>query len=478
MAISTKKNYIYQMLYQILNIISPLITAPYIARMLGADGIGTYSYTQNIVNYFLMIAMLGVQNYGTRSIAEVKDSKKEMSRIFWSIYDCQLILSSIMLLGYALYLMLVCDANIIVAIAQTLLLLSAFFDITWLFQGLELFKLTVTRNMMVKVTTVVCIFIFVKSPDDVWKYTVIMAGGTLLAQISIFSLLKKYVYMYKPTRKEIFAHFKPNLTLFLPVIASSLFNSMDKIMVGKLSSLTELGYYENAEKITNIPNSFITSLGIVMLPRMTYLSKTGKKVESEDLLYKSFVYVSFMSAALTIGIISVSTVFVPWFLGKEFNPVSSLLLFLSPALIFMCWATVIRTQFLIPRNMDKEYLISMFLGAGVNIVLNVFLIKNMGAKGASLATLIAETVVCFVQIFVIRKYLNLKKIIFKCIPFYLFGTIMYLCVYKIYIINEFYSLIVRVAIGGIIYLSLSCVYLFFSERQLLVGLIKQKRDKS
>ena len=213
-----------------------------------------------------------------------------------------------------------------------------------------------------------------------------------------------------------------------------------------------------------------------MLPRMSYLSEKGKEEESKNLLYKSFIYVSFMSAALTLGIVSVSSVFIPWFLGEQFTPVSALLLFLSPALIFMCWATVIRTQFLIPRNMDRDYLASMFLGAAVNIVMNIFLIKSMGAIGASVATLVAELVVCLVQMLVVRKYFNMKKIISKCIPFYLFGIIMYLCVFKIYVVNDFLSLLVRTVLGALIYLTLSFTYLFFSERQLLAGIFKNKTE--
>lgn len=475
MKISAKKNYIYQLIYQILTIITPLITSPYLSRVLGADGIGKYSYTQNIANYFLIVSMLGVKNYGTRSIAKVQDDKIKLSKTFWSIYDCQLFLSLMMLIVYIIYLVFICDISFIVSLAQMLIILSAFFDVTWFFQGLELFKLTVTRNIVIKILTVLSIFTFVKSNSDVWIYAVIISGGTFLSQLSIAVVLKKYVSFYRPKFREIIVHFKPNLILFLPVIASSLFNSMDKIMVGRISSTTELGYYENAENITNIPNSFITSLGTVMLPRMSHLSQEGKEKESENLLNKSFLYISFMSSALTIGIISVSTVFVPWFFGNEFIPVSSLLPFLSPALIFMCWANVIRTQFLIPRGMDKEYLFSMFLGAGVNIILNAIFIQTMGARGASFATLIAEATVCITQMIIVRKQLRLKRIILQCIPFYFFGVVMYFYICNIYLINNFYSLILRIIIGALIYMVLSFIYLYITERQMFLALIKRKK---
>lgn len=180
--VNLKKNFAYQIAYQILTIIFPLITSPYLSRVLGPEGLGEYSYTYSIAYYFSLFILLGVNNYGTREIAKVKDNKSERTVVFWSIYYVQFIAGIIIVTLYILTQMIFRQDSALASI-QLLYVLSAVLDINWLFFGLERFKVTVTRNCIVKIITVLSIFIFVHDNGDTTAYAVIMALGFLLSQL-------------------------------------------------------------------------------------------------------------------------------------------------------------------------------------------------------------------------------------------------------------------------------------------------------
>ena len=172
---SIKKNFSYNLVYQVLNLVILLVTSPYIARVLGPDKSGIYSYTYSVANFFLLAAMLGVNNYGNRSIALIRDDKEKLSKTFSSIYVLQLLTSAISVTAYVIYLVWIIDANRTVALVQGVYLMSAAFDINWFFFGLEKFKLTVTRNMVIRILSLVGIFVFVKDQNDLFIY--ICYGG-------------------------------------------------------------------------------------------------------------------------------------------------------------------------------------------------------------------------------------------------------------------------------------------------------------
>ena len=208
-----KKNFIYNIIYQIFIMIIPLITAPYLARVVGADGVGTYSYTYSIVYYFMLLTHLGVNNYGNRSIAKVRDNKEKLSKTFWSIYSMQLIMGIIMLSLYVIYISFFNIKYKSIATIQTLFILSAMLDINWLFFGLEEFKKTVTRNTIIKLLNVSLIFLLVKNSNDLWKYTLIMSSMTVLGQAILWNFLRKRISFQKVSLKDITKHIKPNLIL-------------------------------------------------------------------------------------------------------------------------------------------------------------------------------------------------------------------------------------------------------------------------
>lgn len=469
----TKRNFIYNIGYQILSVCLPLISAPYVSRVLGAYNLGVYNYTYSIADYFILLAMLGVKNYGNRQIAMVRDDKKKLSKTFCSIYALQLLSSFVMIVLYFLYICTFAHENRRVSIAQSLYLMTAVVDISWFFFGMEEFKITVTRNAIIKVASLICIFIFVKRRDDLLLYTLILAGSMLAGYISIFPFLKKYVKVIKPTLSEIKQHIKPNLLLFIPVIAVSIFNVMDKIMLGWISSYEQVGLYGNTEKLMRIPLGIITALGTVMMPHMSHMVATGDIERSKKVIEQSMIFIMCMGCALAGGLAGVGHVFAPIFFGEEFVACGTLIMFLSPTVLSLSWANVIRMQYLIPNKMDTEFTISTIIGAVVNIIANMLLIPKYGALGAIWGTLCAETSLTFYQTWVVRKYLPIRRYLSETIPFLIIGIFM--CVVVVMMGNHlnggFGTLVIQILSGVVIYVSLILIYIFTNKKE---GIIQFK----
>jgi O-antigen/teichoic acid export membrane protein len=460
-------NYFYNLLYQILLIIMPLITIPYVSRVIGAEGLGIYSYTNSIANYFVLFAMLGLNNYGNRSIAKVRADKKELSHTFWSIYITQFVAAISVVLLYVLYLNVSKSTNSNIATIQLLFVCSSLFDINWFFFGIEKFKLTVSRNILIKLLTVLFIFLFVKTADDLNIYTTILSGSILLNQIVLWGYLRKYVVWVRPAISDIIGHIRPNLILFIPVISVSLYKVMDKVMIGMLSDMFQLGYYENAEKINSVQISISTALGTVMLPRMTNILVSGDNRRFQSVLRKSMQFVMFLSFALCFGIIAVASDFVPLFMGKEFIPSSAIILILAPIGIIISWANVIRTQFLIPNSKDKIYIFSVILGAIINLFLNLLLINKYGGLGAAIATLATEFIVMLYQTIKCRKYIDIKQFLLDNFIFLFIGIFMFIVVKLTGLLfeREIISLIMQIGIGTFTYILLAFIYFYFFQKE-------------
>lgn len=459
---SIKKNFLYNAFYQVLTLILPLITTPYISRVMGAERVGVYSYAYSIAYYFGMFILLGTNNYGNRTIASVRDDKKNLSKTFWSIYAMQLFLGLFVSTVYLMYVFVIAEEQMM-ALLQIIYLISVALDISWFFFGIEQFKLTVTRNTIIKILTVVAMLLFVKSIDDLYIYALIMVGSSLISQIFLWIFLKDYVIFQKITLCDIKKHIIPNLILFIPVIAISLYALMGKIILGNMSSMIEVGYFESANKLTVIPTMAVTALGTVMLPRISNMVSHGQHEETQKYLEKSLIISVFLSSSMALGISAVSKEFVPLFYGEGFDKCKILIPILVLSSIFVSWANVIRTQYLIPYKKDKIYIQSVFLGAIINIILNILLIPTLQSIGAAIASLSAEIIVSVFQTFKVRKELHIRSYLKKSIPFLIIGFIMYAIVIQVpFINNNIITIIIKVIVGGLIYLSLSVLYYKYS----------------
>lgn len=473
-----KKNLGYQTIYQILNTCIPLITSPYLARVLGAEKQGVFSYTQSIINYFTLFAMLGVVNYGTRTIADCSDDKVKRSKTFWNIYIFQMFCTLVSISIYIIYLTQICSQNVFIAFLQMFYLLGSLVDINWLFFGIEKFKVTVSRNMVIRICSVVLILTMVKKPSDLWIYTIIMAGSTFLSNAILWFFAAKEIDLKafkEVSKQEVIKHIKPNLVLFVPLMAMSVYHIMDKTMLGVLSTYEQVGYYYNADKIINIPIGVLTGVGTVMLPRMTALNKEGKLKEAKKLFLLTFELIVVVSVAMACGISAISKEFTPFFFGQGYDACISLTIALSPVLVVKGLSEISRMLYLIPNHKEKVFIESVFCGAVVNFVVNSILIVRLGAFGAVVGTLVAELVSCVWQYTKMNKYISCLTTIFKSMTYVVFGVVMFLVVRLVstWFNGGIVGISFEILIGVFTYASLCVAYWKITKNE-IAGLINLK----
>ena len=455
----------------------PLITTPYVSRILGSDNIGIYSFYFSIAHYFSLFVLLGLNNYGNRTVASTRDDKEKLSINFINIYAFQVACGIIASIFYLFYAVKVAE-NSTIALIFYLYLLGSVFDVNWFFFGMEKFKLTVVRNSIIKITSTIFIFALVKDKGNVDKYCLIFSLSYLISQLCLWPYIFKEIIFRLPTYSEIKKHIKPNLVLFLTVLLVSLFKIMDKIMLGICSNYDEVGYYESSEKVISFPIALITALGTVMLPRTTNLMSNNKEEQAKKYIDISIVFAIFVSSSLCFGIMGVSKEFVPLFYGKGYERCVGVFISLLPSTLFLAFANVIRTQYLLPKKMDKSYIISAGLGATVNILINLMLIPKFGSVGAAIGTLFAEFTVCAWQSYSVHKNLPIITYIKKSTPFILSGITMFVVIYNIVIPLDsvFHQLLFKIGLGVIVYIASALLYCFiykivFKEKCFEINLI-------
>lgn len=463
--ISVKKNYLYSVAYQLLLIIAPLVTSPLLSRRLGPDMIGQQSYSYSVATYFMLFTMLGVSNYGNRCVAKARDNRFQLSKTFWTIYGFQLIRALVVLSIYIIYVLFVNKKYYLIAIINSIYVLSGVFDISWMFFGMEQFKITVPVNFTIKVLNILAIVLLIKEPSDIYIYSIIIGMIPVITNVILWRYLKQFVDWYKPNFQDIKPHIKPELVLFLPVIAVSLYKVMDRIMLGNLSNSIEVGYYTQSESIVNIPMSLITSLGAVMLPRISNLISKGDVNSTKKYIESSILFAMMLASVMTFGLLSIAPTFATTFFGEKYAPCGILIMGLSVTIIFISWANVIRTQFLIPNSKDKEFMISIIAGAVVNLIINFCLIPKYASNGALIGTICAEFIVCVLQTFMVRKYLPIKKYFISVFPYICFGFIMFICVRFItpFFVNKYIQLCMQLLVGATIYGGILLIFSFFHK---------------
>lgn len=469
MSRSVKVNFAYQASYQVLLILTPLITTPYLSRTLGAEGVGLFSYTHAITNYFVMFATLGMSNYGVRAVAACGDDRKKRSRVFCSAYLCQLAVGVIVLTAYAIYAFLFPQGGILVSLIWGLWVISALLDVSWLLFGVEEFKVPTIRSIITKIMSLVVIFAFVKSSEDLWIYILAIAGSFLLNQLFVWPFVSRYIDFVKPTFQESVSHLLPNLRLFIPVIAISLYTSMDKILLGAIAGEAQTGFFEYSEKLSKIPMALITAMTTVMLPRMSSSVASGDRAKAVAQLDNSLWVMLTLAFAFSFGIAAIAPEFAPVFLGEEFAECDIIMIVLAAIIPLISLSNVLGKQYLLPTFRDGKYTASLCAGAAVNIAVNLSLIPGMGAMGAAIATVAAELTVAFVQVIIVRSELPLARYLKNAIPLFASGALMALAVrVAADQFNALWGLSIQglaaeVLIGAVTYMLLICAWCVISK---------------
>lgn len=428
-----KNNAIFNLIYQLTIIIIPLITTPYVSRILGVNNIGTYSYVLSIVSYFTLFAAFGLNSYGQREIACSLDNKKRISEYFWELVCNRFLTTLIVIFLYFVLTFTVFESNYkIYYLITTLNILAIAFDITWFFQGIENFKTIAIRNMSIKLLSAICIFLFVKSENDLLLYFLINSSALILSSLSVWFLIPKYVKKSQIKFSRILYHFKGSFTYFIPTIAIQIYTILDKSMLQWITnSIEENGIYDQAEKIVKVLLTLIQFLNVIMTSRMSFLYQNKRFDEAKKLCEKSYRFLSMLMFPICMGSILIAPNLIPLYLGNGYEGSIVLMQIFSPLIIFIGISSFVASHYMTPIGKQKISNIALIIGAIVNFTLNLFLIKLYGAKGAATSSIIAECFIACAAIYNARKFLDLRSY-FKISYKHIIGAaIMFISTYLI-----------------------------------------------
>ena len=451
---SIAKNYIYNLLYQLLTIVTPLITTPYVCRVLGVNNNGIYGYTLSIVTYFILFGSLGTNMYGQREIAYVQDDKKKQTKIFWEIMLIKVIsylfasLAFVLFLcisgEYALYYRILCVA-----------LLANLIDISWFFQGNEDFEKTVIRNMIVKVLGLILVFLLVKTKNDLWIYFTIYVLSEFLGNLSLWLYLPKYLDK-NSGKKKLKKHLKPIMALFIPQIAIQIYAVLDKTMVGNITGdMAEVAYYDQAQRVIRALLLIVSAMSTVMCSRIAYAYSKHKYKDMKKYLNQSVHMVWLLATPFILGTFAISKHLVPIYFGAGFEPVVGLMNVTSIILLSIGLNNITGIQYLIQTKQQKIFTKSVTIAAIINVILNYFFIKMYGAIGAAYSSIIAETFILIYHLRYTKEYLTLKDIILASYKYIISSIVMYIVIMLLSqkLDMGIISLGIKVIVGAISYLA-------------------------
>lgn len=425
---SVKLNFIYLSLYKMLELLLPLVTSPLLSRRLGAEALGIYSYTYSIVSLFVVIAELGFYRYGLREIAKVRDNQKQLNQTYSNIFFTHII-NALVILSLFIFSVFcfyqTSDKKFL--LIQGILIFNNLIDNSFLYIGLENIKPIAIRDGMTKLIAFALIILLIKSPDDLMVYITLMALSATISKLISLLYSRKFVTFIKPEIKVCMTIYRPMLLLMIPALASVIYQSMDKIMIGWYYNETHVGYYDCASKAL-IPRNIITALGTVLCPSIANLYASNQKEIAKQKITYSFTVSMIMALSFMFGISAIAQDFAPWFWGKSFATCSPMLIGLSISIPIWTIGEVIRNQFLLPTGRDKEYTWVFVAGVITNAIVNSILIPQYGAMGAIIATTVAEIEMSLIQLYLVRKDLPLVKQLLTLWPYLLAGMFMLLTV--------------------------------------------------
>ena len=476
---SLKKNIAISTLYQILLIILPIVTAPYIARVLGPDQSGVYDYTTSIMTYFAMFAALGTASYGVREIARVRDDAAMRSKLFWEIELMTVMTSSACIVVWFIFIALTPQYKTIYLVL-TMGLLSTMFDISWFFAGMEQFKYTVTKNAACKLIGVILMFLFVKKQEDLLLYVIIIISSTMIGNLSMWLYVPRFVEKVDFRTLTFRKHFHETLIYFVPTVATSVYTVLDRTLIGVITkNKAENGCYHYAMQIVNMMKALtFSSLNMVLGSRLSFLFAEKKYDEIKEKIADSTNYILFMGIGICFGMIGVAKRFVPVFLGAGYDRVVTMLILMSPIVIIIGISNCLGSQYFTPagyRKLSARYII---IGAVVNLLLNLVLIPKFWGYGAIVASLIAEGAITVLYLKNCNGYLRVSTIIKDSWKKLIAGLIM-LIVIKVLdgiISSDIVALFVEVAVGFTVYLAAVTLLRDSFMTDLVIGkILKRKR---
>ncbi|MFI3730993.1 oligosaccharide flippase family protein [Vagococcus fluvialis] len=468
------ENFIYQTVYQLTLIALPIITIPIVSHSLGAEGIGLYNYVTSIVTYFILFAGLGLSNYGVREIASVQGNKKDLSKKFWELEFFNLMIVSIIIIFYLIFLSLV--PNKIFFMVSGISLFATFFDISWFYQGIQDFKQITLINLFVKIISFLCIIFFINNSEDLLNYFLIQSGSILLSNICLWIFIKNKVSFIKVTFKECVAHFVPALHYFIGKISITLYTTLNKTLLGLLSTTLVVGLYTNSLQLITIIVTLIGTLDMVLMPHMTKLITENNENKMIRIMEQTIDLQLFFSIPLSFGLVLINEKLIPWFFGDSFSYLKYTVPVFSPLIIIMPLGISIVRQYLLPLKKIKQFNISVINAAAIGIILNILLIPKIGIWGAVIATSISELFVTGFRLYDLKKNTDFQFKLKNIIIYFISGISMFILTNIITNNMEanFKTTIIQCIVGFSVYMILTLL----TKTNVIVNFLLMKKGKN
>ena len=453
---SVRLNFVMSMAYQVLVVILPMITAPYVARVLGADKSGIYSFTASYQTYFSMFAALGTVSYGSREIARNRKDRPLRSKLFWEIELMTVLTSTISIIAFIAFIASR-DRYQIYYIPQIMAILAVMFDISWFFTGIEEFRYIVTKNAVFKLLGAVMIFALVHKPDDLLIYIIILSASTMLGNMSMWIHMPRFLDPVDFRTLTIRRHLKETLVYFIPSVATSIYTVLDKTLIGEITrNEAENGNYDKVVQIINIMKALtFTALNSVLGARISFLFAEKKYDEIRRRIETSINYILFMGLAIGFGLAGVAPRFIPWFLGPGYDRSVMMLIMMSPIVVIIGVSNCLGSQYYTPSGKRAQSARFIIAGSVVNLILNLILIPRFWGYGAIAASLIAELTITILYITFAGESFHPVVLLRDGWKKLIAAALMFAAVRLIdpYFNSNFIALVCEVCLGGAIYIA-------------------------
>lgn len=425
---SLKKNAALNMAKTVMSLVFPLITFPYVSRVLGPVYIGKVNFAQSIVSYFALVAALGVSTYAVRESAKLRDDRKNLSVFVKEVFFLNMISTVIAYILFALALVVVPafeTYRILLCVCGASILFTTL-GMDWLYTGLEEFKYITVRSVVFQFISLILLFAFVRNRDDYLKYAGISVLSSVGSNICNFIHARRFVD-FKEKTQSLKKHLKPVFTLFAMSAAVSIYTVLDTTMLGFIKGDEAVGIYTAATKINRMVIMMITAATAVLLPRLSYYADKDRN-EFLRLANKAVQFVVMFSVPCAAGLFILAEPAVLLFSGEQFLPAVPVMKIMNAVIVFIGLSNVIGIQIFMSVGKEKYTLFSVIVGATANFVMNMILIPRFGAKGAAIGTVCAEFSVTAIQVVWAREYFDFKRLLVHVLKILVSLSVMSICV--------------------------------------------------
>ena len=403
--ISLKRNFVMNTLLTISSFIFPLISFPYVSRVLLPTGTGKINFVTSIIAYFSMFAQMGIPTYGIRACAKVRDNREELSKTVQELLIINLIMNCVVYIVLAIAIATIPklheEKTLFILMSSSIILSSI--GIEWLYKALEQYSYITIRSMIFKLISLALLFLFVHKKEDYVVYGAITIFSASASNILNLLNAHKFIEFRRVGNYNLKRHLKPIGVFFALVCAATIYTNIDNVMLGFMTSDADVGYYGAAVKIKTILVSIVTALGTVLLPRVSYYVEHGEDREYKRVIEKAYNFVILLALPLTIYFIFFAKEGILLLSGDAYHDSIVPMQVIMPTLIIIGISNILGLQILVPTNRERTVLKAEIIGAMVDIIINLALISSLRSTGAAIGTLVAEGVVLYCEYRVLRK---------------------------------------------------------------------------